>query len=164
MPKACWRQDWLADDAVVIAPVSAAISLLTGKFAGNFRKLGPFSCLIFHRSPCATEVSCAIGRIPNREFYCTKQGFWPQEQGILYATGFRQTKCPRVSGKLPFPYRMDYEMNAVHIVKKGPATAKSERISTAVRCLAFSIAAHGPHASRRRVGDTAALKSESRLG
>src|SRR4029077_18833445 len=52
--------DWLAGDAVLIAPVSKANSLVSGNFTGNFAILGLLGRTPLQRNRCPAATSRAI--------------------------------------------------------------------------------------------------------
>ena len=76
------RRDWLAADAVSIGPVSAANSLVSGKFAGKFTKSSTFGQ--FNRS-IMKSIQWVTAEFPaqsNREILSSLQGISSGEQGF----------------------------------------------------------------------------------
>jgi hypothetical protein len=70
----------LAGDAVLIAPVSDPVSLLTGNFTGNFADCGLH--LRFWR-PVGEQIQSLAAKFPtqrNREFFRQEQGINFDEQ------------------------------------------------------------------------------------
>src|SRR5713226_403083 len=99
------RPDWVADDAVLIAPVSGLKFPTSREINREFREFAPNSVIL---APIQAATSMACSQIPyasEQGIFLPKQGIPSSEQGIFWAEQASQTSLSAHCSALAWPHR-----------------------------------------------------------